>query len=257
MPDTLNLASDDDWDVLSEVEQCFGIAVTNAEAQQLYTAGELHDLIEQKYADAGRARACLSQAAFYRLRRALIAMGAAPEISPRTPLSVIGCLEPRSIVKKWRRLGKAAELDLPRLETPFGSWLPEPGSRVRRWLDSIAWVAMAALFVCWLALLRRLTGFSQNMNLLLAIAAFPTTIIGAAALWYALFRTIPCRLVTVGDLAREAAGYSFAGLVAEKSGSARLDRWFALAAILRLVSGCKATITRDTTFFAGTAKRAD
>jgi len=189
MQDTLNLWSGDlaDVEIICEVERRFGIEVTDAEAKQLYTAGHFHDLIEAKYAGAHSTQACLSQAAFYRLRRALKAMGFTGEISPRTPLSIIEGLEPRSVAKNWRRLGQTAELNLPKLETSF-----------RRWL----------------------------------------------------FRTIPSRLVTVGDLAREAAGHSFAKLVAVKKGSARSDRWFALAAILRLVSGHQRAITRDTTFFA-------
>jgi hypothetical protein len=258
MLDTLNLSGDlDDVDMLCDVERRFSITVTNAEAAQLYTAGQLHDLIERKYADAGWTRACLSQAAFYRLRRALTAMGVATEISPQTPISVIADLEPQSVVKKWRRLAETAALDLPPLETPFGPWLPEPGTGARRWLNALTPIAMVAMFVCCLVLIRRNTGFSEALSWVLAVVAFLTAIFGVAAVWHALFRTIPRRLMTVGDLAREAAGHSFARLVAEKKGSARSDRWFALAAILRLVSGHKTAITRDTTFYPVNTKPAE
>jgi hypothetical protein len=258
MLDTLNLSGDlDDVEMLGDVERRFSITVTDAEAARLYTAGQLHDLIERKYADAGWTQACLSQVAFYRLRRALMAMGAATEISPQTPISVIADMEPQPVAKKWRRLAETAALDLPPLETPFGLWLPEPGTGTRRWLDALTCIAMAAMFVCCLVVIRWITEFSEALNLVLAVVVFLTVMFGVAAVWHALFQTIPRRLVTVGDLAREAAGHSFARLAAEKKGSARSDRWFALAAILRLVSGYKAAITRDTTFFAVDTKPAE
>ena len=61
MLDTLNLSGDlDDVDMLGDVERRFSITVTDAEAARLYTAGQLHDLIERKHADAGWTQACLS-----------------------------------------------------------------------------------------------------------------------------------------------------------------------------------------------------
>jgi hypothetical protein len=257
MLDTLNLWSGDlvDAEIIRDVERRFGIKVTNADAEQLCTAGQLYDLIELKYAEAGRTKACLSQAAFYRLRRALNAMGAAA-ISPQTPLLVIDNLEPRSIAKKWRRLGRMAELDLPSLETPFGRWLPEYGTTAWRWLAMSGWAAGMTMFVCSSTLSREHVELARGWSLSLAVVAVAAIVFGAA-LWRLFFQTIPRRLITVGDLAREAAGYSFAKLVAEKKGSARSDRWSALAAIIRLASGHKAAITRDTTFFAVHAKPVD
>jgi hypothetical protein len=80
--------------------------------------------------------------------------------------------------------------------------------------------------------------------------------IGIAYVWWLVFRTVPRRLVAMGDLAREAAGCSFAKLAAEKKGCGPSDRWFALTAILRGSTGHKTAITRETTFFAKEAKSA-
>ena len=250
MADTLNLGPDDDWDILSEVERRFDIKLTNVESAQLFTTGQLQDLIERKYAGADGTQACLSQVAFYRIRRALMAMGVVSEIAPQTPIAVIKNLKPRSVAKVWRRLGRAAELDLPSLETPFESWLPEPGTATRCWLNRLAWVATAAMVVCCFFLLRRSISLSEGFSTALMMVASLAILFGAAALWRRLFGTIPRRLLTIGDLAREAAGHSFVRLAAQKRGSSRSDRWFALTALLRHYSGHKLPITRDTAFYA-------
>ncbi|MGY4496782.1 hypothetical protein ACVWYH_000709 [Bradyrhizobium sp. GM24.11] len=65
-----------------------------------------------------------------------------------------------------------------------------------------------------------------------------------------VFRTVPRRILTIGELAREAAGCSFAKLTTENKECAPSDRWFALTAILRGLTGHKIAITPETTFFA-------
>jgi hypothetical protein len=67
--------------------------------------------------------------------------------------------------------------------------------------------------------------------------------------WWLVFRTVPRRLLTIGELAREAAGCSFAKLAGAKE-CGPSDRWFALTAILRAIAGHRTAITRQTTFFA-------
>jgi hypothetical protein len=83
------------------------------------------------------------------------------------------------------------------------------------------------------------------------MAAIGVPVLSVAALTglHVIFRDIPQRIATVGDLAREAAGYSFAELRRTKPAPSALDRWYALTAILRQISGHKPPISRDTTFF--------
>jgi len=64
------------------------------------------------------------------------------------------------------------------------------------------------------------------------------------------FGRVPRRITTVGDLAREAAGCSFADLQRERDGFGPTDAWNALAAILREMSCHTGDINRDTGFFA-------
>ena len=91
--------------------------------------------------------------------------------------------------------------------------------------------------------------WSPGLTLFGLFLGLPVVVAAFCLIWHRLFGTIPRRILTVGDLAREAAGHSFVGL-AQKRTAGRPDRWSALLAIVRRVSGFKRAITRDTTFYA-------
>jgi|SRR5215475_2629623 len=114
MKDTLDLWGDgDDLDVVCDVERTFGIKLTGDEVERTRTVGELYDLIEIKHPNAGSGTpACLSQIAFYRLCRAVQALGATRKVTPRTPVSILDGLEPHFISQKWRLLAQTSGLDL-------------------------------------------------------------------------------------------------------------------------------------------------
>lgn len=239
MKDTLDLVGDgDDLDVIYDVERTFGIKLTDVERERTRTVGQLYDLIELKHPNAeSRTLTCLSQMAFYRLRRALKTMGIEGEITPKTPISVLEQIEPRSFASKWRRLAQSSGFDLPTLETPFQTAERRP--RIFRGLASSVWVGIF---------------LDNRLVLLLGIIAIPAFCLGFDYVWRLVFRTVPRRILTIGELAREAAGFSFAKLTAENKECAPSDRWFALTAILRGITGHKIVITRDTTFFAEHAR---
>src|SRR5690348_12074284 len=102
MKDTLDLVGDgDELDVVVDVERTFGIKLTGEEAERTRTVGQLYDLIEVKYPNSGSGTlACLSRTAFYRLRRAVKAIGATDKITPQSPISVLEELGPRSLSQK-------------------------------------------------------------------------------------------------------------------------------------------------------------
>jgi hypothetical protein len=81
-------------------------------------------------------------------------------------------------------------------------------------------------------------------------------VFGFDYMWWLVFRTVSRPILTIGELAREAAGFSFTKLTAESKECAPSDRWFALTAILRGITGRKIVITRETTFFAKHARPA-
>ncbi|HET7681725.1 MAG TPA: acyl carrier protein [Xanthobacteraceae bacterium] len=240
----------DDLDVIYDVERAFGIKLTDAEAERVRNVGELHDLMELKLLSADT-RACLSQAAFYRLRKGLRSMGVQTEIRPETPISILEGIQPRSISRKWKDLSLSSALELPSLETPMGRWLPERGEK---WVRGLVYALLSASGLYLAILMHSITGLSKGWAIILVLLAALVLGVSIHYLWHQVFGNIPRRIHTVGDLAREAAGYSFEKLAADKSGSSPFDRWFALSAILRRISGHKRPITRDTTFMSEHAK---
>src|SRR5262249_10894109 len=223
MKDTLNFVGDgDDVDIVRDVECTFRIKLTNAEAERTITVGQLYDLIEMKYPDAGsRTPACLSQIAFYRVCQALSAMGALGKITPQTPISVLEGLEPPSIPQKWRRLAQSSGLDLPSLEGH--SRMLEVWPQIFR--STSGWWLWGVLACAWAALGIFLVNLTVLASGLVVVPALYAVI---HYVWWLVFRTVPQRLLTIGDLAREAAGCSFVKLSAEKNGCSPSDRWVAL-----------------------------
>lgn len=111
----------DTVELLLDVEECFGVTITNESAAQLSTPRMLADHVAELLAirspegDSASADACLGQRAFYRLRRILIAETGLSRnaLRPDTPLAEV---IPDRRWAAWRRLRRAlAAPDLPRL----------------------------------------------------------------------------------------------------------------------------------------------
>jgi hypothetical protein len=245
MQNSLHLVGDgDDVDVVIDVKHRFGIDISDEEAAAVETVGALHDLIEMK-CGAAPTQVCLSQLAFYRLRRTAVEMGADGSITPDTPISVVAKIGRGSIGRTWKELSRRSALKLPRLETPFRS---EPSAYPKLEYLAICTAFAAAMIVgIWVW---EKTDLPRNA--MAFWVAFLATIGCASLAWLAIhlaFRNIPLRLRTLGDLSREAAGQNFEALKGSRNCSAA-DRWQALVAILRNISSHKGPVTRETTFFA-------
>jgi len=240
MADTIGLTGDlDDVETLRSVEDLFGMKVTDREAEQTLTVGQLYDLIESK--TGGRTEVCLSQLAFYRLRRAFRELGIAAAVTPATPVSVVRNIQPHSIHASWKTLTRQSTLELPALEAPC---LFRPVSLPKWPTIAVLSVLGFATLVVWLDVL----GLPPWILFVLLFAMMPL-VAGLDFLRWRIVGDIPRRVVTIGDLAREAAGHSFGELSrGRKTGPS--DRWFALLALLRQISGYQPKIARDTTFFA-------
>lgn len=143
--------------------------------------------------------ACLTSVAFYRLRPELARLAGCDRrsIHPDTPLST---LFPswRSRRAQWSGLDAATRLRLPHLVPPDGS-----GKATATCALLVAWAAGSALFVPVLALGMFLAALTIG--------------------W--LSRGIPGRLVTVGDLARSAAGLNHGKLFHEAGGTTQKQMW--------------------------------
>lgn len=241
MSHSLHMVGDgDDLDVIVDVERTFGISILESEAEATRTVGELHQLIERHC--AGRTETCLAQIAFHRLRTAVVSLGARTPTTPSTPITVLHELENGRTAWMWKMLEHRSGLELPRLEMP----LSVPSWRTRWWHSVIA----ISLVVVTFAMCDRVLRLSPGAVLLILFLGLPALLLAAGGVLHLVFRDIPRRLQTIGDLAHEAAGCSFIELSRNRSRGSPEDRWFALLAILRLNTGNRFAIARDTTFFA-------
>jgi hypothetical protein len=242
MKNSLYLVGDgDDHDVVADVERVFGIVISPSEAEAVLTVGQLRDLIEAKCANAGDTQACLSQVAFYRLRKALRLLGVDKPVTPKTSISTVRAACGGSVHQAWNELQRLSGLTLPPLETPFR----RIGVRWSRLFYFVLILFFPGAFYVW----DKVLGLPVPVLAVLLPVLLLVLSIAIASGLYLVFRDIPRRISTVGGLAVEAAGYSFSELAETKPACSPGNRWFALLAILRRNSGHKAAITRETTFF--------
>lgn len=152
----------DTVELLLNVEECFGVAITDESAAQLTTPRQLSSHVAKLLAtqsperNTAKTNLCLSQRAFYRLRRALMAETGLSRnaLRPNTPLAEAFPDHPRAA---WRRLRRAlATPDLPRLTvTPPISTLAQLGGPslfvlLAAYLALSPWSILLAAFVGWL-----------------------------------------------------------------------------------------------------------
>lgn len=248
---TLGLAGDmDDVVVVVGAEGTFGIKFTDSELRETHTVGQFYDLVLRKHRAAHPAtQACLTQAAFYRVRRALKDLGVNRPVTPATPLaSVLPPPADRKAVRQaWKQIAVQAGLTLPRLETPWKQSGP-----MSRWGALTFWITGYALVFAIAIALAGLTDIGVGWWLFLEFATIFALGIVGSLLAAAFLATAPRRLKTVGDLAGEVAGHNFVELQRDRGSAGASDVWHALITILRSVTAHKGPIDRETTFFAKT-----
>ena len=136
-------------ELVMEVEESFGIAIPDAEAEKIQTVGHLYHYILAKMDGPLQVAGCLSAAAFHRLRRQLMGRFRVERRRIR-PASALEDLIPRSGRReKWRQLGEALGWRMPELARPEWVWLV--------WLASFLVLAVVAI-VAW----GRWAGFSPD-----------------------------------------------------------------------------------------------
>ena len=111
-PNTLGIDGDDSMDLLIEAEAAFGIEISDDEAQAIYTVGQFHSVIADKVGDSNGEK-CASSMSFYQLRRAISNVVSQKNLRPKTLLTELTNMYPRTFFK---RIQNNLTLTLPDLE---------------------------------------------------------------------------------------------------------------------------------------------
>jgi hypothetical protein len=110
-------------ELVMAVEESFDIEVPDAEAQEIVTPRQLVDYLAARLS-LDSTPACLSQRAFYRLRRAIRQLGPSdpPSVRPSTELARVFPRPGRKV--RWQALSAALSIPLPKLRRPaVVSWV--------------------------------------------------------------------------------------------------------------------------------------
>ncbi len=104
-------------EVILEAEEAFKISLADDDASRIVTAGDLHEAILRGLPEPRRT-VCLTAAAFYGIRRTLVAVTGRDrrEVRPSTKLSDLLPLGSRK--SAWREIGRALAVRMPLLDVP-------------------------------------------------------------------------------------------------------------------------------------------
>jgi hypothetical protein len=158
--------------VVMNIEQTFGITIPDEEAVNICNMGQLYDYVLARVG-RGRAQACVTSAAFYRLRRTLGEVCGVPRERVRTQTQLEDLMPIHDRPRYWQELrARLSNLHLPPLRRP-------------RWLEKrIGYASVVPLFLCILC----------TMVLVGVLGETPA---GAAVFCFALFA---CPVVGTGGL---------------------------------------------------------
>lgn len=223
----LNLVGDgDDVHVVVDVEQAFGVKITDAEAERCETMGQLFDVVWRKIASAREAGLrCPSAVAFYRLRAGLRGCGLEGPITPDFNLAEF--FRQRGAERVHSALRMRAGLELPDLVFSFGS---------RTVLTILLGLGAALSLAAW--------------------SLLPLLVAGclAAGLAFILPRALPRRVASMRDFTLACTAWNYSKLAETCGGARSRDVWNALAFVVRESSGTgyAGPIDRNTRFFPAT-----
>ncbi|MCE5268942.1 MAG: hypothetical protein LLG00_13775 [Planctomycetaceae bacterium] len=190
-------------DILPELEDAFGLSISDEEAVGLKTVGNLHDYVLAHRFPA-KQETCLTSITFYKLRRALMSTLRLPrdQVTLSTSLSA---LLPRHRRRTWRAVEKTSGCHLPMLRRP-------------RWVVTLATFFALALGIAVSAILG-LKPFRGGVAVaLLAAGLFGFVILVRLTEVFAC--QFPPDIVTVGDLAKATLARNYQPLLAESKQTA-------------------------------------
>ena len=184
------------------VEECFQIHVTDEEASDATTVGELEALIVGKLRVEDSKR-CLTSVAFYRLRRAFVEVLGTERRQIRPDTLMVMLLPETARREKWARIQRELGLQIPKLQFP-----PQIDWGVTVGGVLVAMTPLPFLQAGWhtvpLLLVLPMTGYFLGQGLL--------------RLAPQLAVEFPSGIKTAGDLSRELLERNFAALVQSTGG---------------------------------------
>lgn len=224
---SLHLVGDgDDVDILYNIEAAFDVTISDEEAENLFTLGQLHDLLVSKLnASDTRRSACVTAVSFYRLRRALIEITGKMDICPATRLDRIF---------PGGRIGRNSK----EIEKHTGMRLPQ---------SELGGVASLLLLIVFFGtpVIAALSGFFLIGDWGWAVLLVWLVIV--PLLRFAPYRA-PARCIDVGSLTKAMAGLNHGLLSTGLGVNHRYDVWNALVEVIKDYTGGDRPLDRETTF---------
>lgn len=219
----LNLVGDgDDVDVLVSVERAFAVKISDDEAKNCETVGDLFDLVVSKLPPShSQLAGCPTALAFFRLRAALRRLGYTQRVTPLTDL------RPMFHAEGARHfhfiLSREVGFALPALQFSVAS------------IAILAFILLAAI------------AFAFLMGSWLSLLSGVALMMGVGRL---LPKTIPRDVAMLGDCAVHCAIWNY-GMLSKQSGVRLRDFWNTLTTVVRESSGTDfaGIMQRDTRFF--------
>lgn len=179
----------DPVELIMAVEDEFGISIPDEEFEHIHTMGEMYAYLMNVTNTPDAKGRCLTQRAFYKLRRSLVSIFGFERrsIKRTTPTDTLFPKDKRR--KTWDRLGKALEVNCPQLKRPL--WL--------------IWTLVLTVLFCMLAIPLTLAGVFFIDDPSIHIAATVVTGVLLGALLERVTRPfaveIPAQCQTIGGLA--------------------------------------------------------
>jgi acyl carrier protein len=205
----LRLTGDlDDVEMLQEVEKVFDIKISDEEAAELHSVGDLFELLKSKLGTDVIAGKCRSAMAFYRLRRVVLGFVPGQKLRPVTEISSIGINDIRAF---------------------FGEVKSRTGLEVPNGVAAVRYELVAALIFAASAFLAIFGGLLLGKYVALAALVI-------AALTLAYFRFAPLvwksTSLTMGTFAEKVAAKNHAKLSVQGARSSVSDVWKSLILVL-------------------------
>lgn len=222
----------DALDLVNGVEDAFGFSIPDGDCEVLDTVGKLYDYILQ-HRFKGMPEGCVTNVAFYRLRKALIAVFGVSRSDVRLSLN-LATLIPTHRRKRWSDLQQALGLRLPQLVRPL-------------------WVTVVATAIGFLLIAGALPVLGNMHSILAAwIGLFGVACVVPYLLYFVtkpLARMFRSEFATVGGLTKAILRKNYGALSDQCQRASPSEVWSALCAIISEELGVHPNqLTADTSF---------